>query len=67
MSATQVPQKRQCVVVQGGEIGLLRGGHFQGHTNFVVEVGYAVESPKGVVPRCMGYVYVIKTVDGVTG
>lgn len=65
--ATKARRKQQSVVVQGGEIGLLKGGQFQGHTNFVVEVAYAVQSPTCVVPRCMGYVYTIKTLDGVLG
>lgn len=62
--------KRQChrsLVVQNGEIGVMKEGEFQGYTNFTMEVVHAVKSPSVCTrfPALYGFVYSIKSTDDV--
>ena len=57
--------RKKAVVVQGGEIGILAGGRFVSYTNFSVEIVHAVTSPKDACISLSGFVYFVKTSDGV--
>ena len=53
------------LVVQDGEIGVIRGGEFESHTNFTIEILHAVRSPEKAPLRMLGFVYKIRSTDGV--
>ena len=54
----------QCLlIVKNGEIGLMRQGSFQPHTNFYMDIVHAVESPKNA-PRLYGIVFLVKSING---
>ena len=62
---TQEKSKRQrSLVVQNGEIGILKNGAFQSHTNFCMEVVHRVQSPEGAAPM-FGFVFLVRSTDQV--
>ena len=57
---------RRMLVVQDGEIGMVKNREFQSYTNFTVEVRYAVRSPEQLSESstCFGFVYEIRANNG---
>ena len=60
----QKSKRQRALVVQNGEIGMLKNGRFQSHTNFCMEVVHCVQSPMGATPM-FGFVFLVRSTDQV--
>lgn len=52
------------LIVRNGEIGVIRQGVFESHTNFCMEVLHAVKSPSNAKPL-FGFVFLVRSTDDV--
>ena len=46
-------------------LGLIKGGNFQRYTNFEIEVLFSAETPEDVSSQLSGFVYRVRSNDGV--
>ena len=64
-TARPVQSRPKGLIVQDSEIGVIRGGEFESHTNFTVEILHAIRSPEKAPLRMLGFAFMIKSTDGV--
>jgi hypothetical protein len=66
MTSSPKESRRKCLLVQGGEIGLISDGKFQSYNNFTMEIAHAVMSPAHIKPSVFGYNFLIQSSSGIS-